>query len=178
MAHNHLPKEIPVRYLERSRGGTFLAGLLFVVGLAAFAVRLSQDPQSAWISYVSNWLFFTSISIGAVLLAMATWITKAKWNWSVRRVSHAMVAFLPIAFLLLLPMLSLREGYFPWIEEMAHDPILQNKQAYLNVPFLIARNVVGALLLFGMALYFVYLALRPDLGLTAGAEGGDSGRAS
>jgi hypothetical protein len=177
MAHIHLPDEIPVRYLPRSRGATALAGLFFVVGLVAFMVRLSQDPRGAWISYVSNWLFFTSISIGGVLLAVATWITKARWNWSVRRVSQAMVAFLPLAFVLMLPMLGLREGYFPWIEEMAHDPILQNKQAYLNVPFLIARNVVGALLLFGMALYFVYHAVRPDMGLTVGAEGGDPSRA-
>jgi hypothetical protein len=177
MAHIHLPEDIPVRYLPRSRGGTTMAGLLFVVGLAAFLIRLSQDPGGAWIAYVSNWLFFTSISIGAVLLAVATWITKARWNWSVRRVSQAMAGFLPLAFLLMLPMLGLREGYFPWIEEMAHDPILQNKQAYLNVPFLIARNVVGALLLFGMALYFVYHAVRPDMGLAVGAEGGDPSRA-
>jgi hypothetical protein len=178
MAHIHLPHDIPVRHLPRSRGATVLTGLFFIVGLVAFGVRLSQDPQGAWVAYVSNWLFFTSISLGAVLLAMATWITKAKWNWSVRRVSQAMVAFLPVAFVLMLPMLGLREGYFPWIEEMAHDPVLQNKQAYLNIPFLIARNVVGAILLFGMALYFVYLAVRPDMGLTVGSEGGDPGRSS
>ena len=68
---------------------------------------------------------------------------KAKWNWSVRRVSLAFVAFLPISFVLLLPMLTLGDDYFPWIEAMTHDPIVQNKAAYLNMPFLVARNVVG-----------------------------------
>ena len=60
---------------------------------------------------------------------------------------------------------------------MAHDPILQSKQAYLNLPFLIARNVVGAVALFGIALYFVYLMVRPDLELTRAASDDDPGRA-
>lgn len=176
MAHVHLPGEIPVRYLPRSKAASTMAGAFFVIGLVSFVIRLGQDPDSAWISYVTNWLFFTSISAGGVLLAIATWITKAKWNWSVRRVSQAMAAFLPIAFVMLLPMLGLREGYFPWIEEMAHDPVLQRKAAYLNIPFLVSRNVVAAAVLFGMALYFVYLALRPDMGLAADVADGDPAR--
>jgi Ni/Fe-hydrogenase subunit HybB-like protein len=178
MAHMHLPSDVPVRYLPRSRGATLLAGTMFIVGLVAFIIRLSQDAEAAWIAYVSNWLFFASISMGGVILAVATWITKAKWNWPMRRVSQAMAAFLPIAFVLLLPMLTLRESYFHWIEEMAYDPIVQAKAAYLNIPFLISRNLVGLLLLFGLALYFVYLAVRPDMGLTRGHEGGDPHRAA
>ena len=178
MARIHLPAEIPVRYLPRGGGASMLAGGLFLVGLLAFVVRLVQAPESAWISYVSNWLFFTSISAGAVLLAVATWITKARWNWSVRRVSQAMVAFLPVAFVLLLPMLLfLREGYFHWIEEMATDPILQAKRAYLNIPFLVSRQLLLFGTLVGLALYFVYLALRPDVMLARGHEGGDTVRA-
>ncbi len=178
MAHVHLPGEISVRYLPRSSRANAIFGALFAVGLVSFVVRLTQDPTSAWISYVSNWLFFTSVSAGAVLLAVATWITKAKWNWSVRRVSQAMVAFLPVAFVLLLPMLTLREGYFPWIEMMASDPIVQKKAAYLNVPFLIVRNLLAMGLLTGMALWFVYLALRPDMGLSDKPEDDDASRKS
>jgi len=177
MAHVHLPREIAVRYLPRSRGASTLAGALFVIGLVSFVIRLGQDPHSAWISYVTNWLFFTSISIGAVLLAVATWITKAKWNWSVRRVSQAMVAFLPISFVLLLPMVFvLREDYFPWIDMMASDPVVQKKAPYLNIPFLVSRNVAGLALLFGMALYFVYMAVRPDMGLSDRSQEDDEGR--
>jgi hypothetical protein len=177
MAHHKLPSDVPVRYLPRSRSATMLAGTMFFVGLLAFVIRLTQDPQAAWIAYVSNWLFFTSISMGAVILAVATWITKARWNWPVRRVSQAMSAFLPIAFVLILPMLTLREEYFPWIAGMANDPILQAKAAYLNIPFLISRNLVGLMLMFGLAIYFVYLAVRPDMGLTQGQEEGDPTRA-
>ena len=153
-----------------------LAGAMFVTGLLAFVLGLSQDAHSAWISYVTNWMFFSSIAMGSVMFAIATWIVKAKWNWSVRRVSQSGAAFLPIAFVLLLPMLTLGEDYFPWIDMMATDYIVQKKQAYLNMPFLITRNVVGALVLFGMGTYFVYLALRPDMGVMQGAEGDDENR--
>ena len=176
--HHHIPSEVPVRYLPRDRTMNTVAGALFVVGLLSFVLRLTQDSHSAWISYVTNWMFFSSIAMGSVMFAVATWIVKAKWNWSVRRVSQAAAAFLPIAFVLMLPMLFLGDSYFPWIEMMATDPVVQNKQAYLNMPFLVTRNVVGLAVLFGLGCYFVYLAVRPDMGLTDGAADDDEGRRS
>jgi len=176
--HHHIPSQIPVRYLPRDRTMSSVAAGMFVVGLLAFVVRLTQDSQSAWISYVTNWMFFSSIAMGSVMFAVVTWIVKAKWNWSVRRVSQAGAAYLPLAFVLILPMLFLGDSYFPWIEMMATDPIVQNKQAYLNLPFLITRNVVGLAVLFGLACYFVYLAVRPDMGLTEGGEEDDEQRRS
>lgn len=178
MADIHAPSEIKVSYLERSSAATMVWVALFVIGLGAFVVRLGQDAHSAWISYVTNWLFFTSISMGGVFFAIVTWIVKAKWNWSVRRVSQSFVAFLPIAFVLMLPMLGLGDRYFPWIEMMESDPVVQNKAAYLNMPFLVTRNVVAVGVLVVMALYFVYHALRPDMGLTQEAAGGDSSRSA
>ena len=176
MALIHIPPEIPVRFLERSQRVNRLALGLIGVGVLAFVAALVTDAHTAWISWVANWLFFTSVAIGAVAFAVATTIVKAQWNWSVRRISLAFAAYLPFAFLTLLPMLGLREDYFPWIEEMATDPILQAKQAYLNVPFLVVRNLVGAAVLFGLALYVAYLAVRPDLDMTRTAAGGDAGR--
>jgi len=176
--HIHIPHEIPVRHLERSSGAAVVCGAMFVVGLLAFVVRLSADPTQAWVSYVSNWLYFTSVAMGAVMVAVTTTIVKARWNWSVRRVSIAFAAYLPVAFVLFLPMLlGVREEYFHWITEMASDPILQNKQAWLNVPFLVTRNLVGVLFLFGGALAFAWLAVRPDLDLARAAAGDDPARA-
>lgn len=173
---HHIPTDVPVRYLPRSRNANLAFGAMFVVGLLSFVVRLTQDPDAAWIGYVTNWLYFTSISIGGVLFAVATWIVKAKWNWSLRRISQSFAAFLPLSFILMLPMLGLGADYFPWVEMMESDPIVQQKESYLNLPFLITRNVVGVAALFGLAVYFVYLAVRPDMGLTARSEEDDAGR--
>ena len=176
MSNIHIPSEIPIRYLPRSERANRAFLGMFVVGLAGFVYALTTDGDRAWQSYVSNWLFFTNIAMGAMLLTVVTSITKAKWNWSVRRVSLAFVAFLPISFVMFLPMLGLGESYFPWITEVAQDPILQKKAAYLNMPFLLTRNVIGVLVLFGLSLYFPYLALRPDMGLTRGHPDSDAGR--
>ena len=180
MSQIHVPAEIPFLYLPRSQGANRIFAVMVGVGLAGFVFALSSDPDRAWQSYVSNWLFFTNIAMGAMLLSAATWITKSKWNWSVRRVSLAFVAFLPFSFLMLLPMLGLGESFFSWIELMADDPIVQKKAAYLNMPFLVTRNVVGAMVLFGASLYFVYLSLRPDMGLAKDEHEGasDPGRAA
>ena len=171
MAQIHIPREIPFRYLPRSLRANLVFGILVLIGLVAFVETLLRDPDQAWRAYVVNWLFFTSLAAGAMAFFAATTITKARWNWSVRRVGLSFAAFLPISLLLLLPMLGLREGYFPWIEAMAHDPIVQKKAAYLNVPFLITRNLVGLALMFGVFLYMAYLAIRPDLGLSKGGSG-------
>ncbi len=171
-----VPNEIPHRYLPRSSRAGLILGAMVAVGLIAFVARLTVDPDRAWQAYVSNWLFFASVAQGAIILAAATTITKAKWNWSLRRIALAFGAFLPVAFVLFLPMLTLGEDYFTWIGYMEHDEIVQKKAAYLNLPFLISRNVVGLLLLFGLSLYFVYLGLRPDLGQSPSESEDDPGR--
>lgn len=176
MSHIHVPSDIPVCYLDRSKKMNRLFVGMFVVGLSGFIFSLITDSDRAWQSYVSNWLFFTSVAMGAMLLAVATWITKSKWNWSVRRLSLSFVAFLPISFVMFIPMLGLGESFFPWIEEMSHDPILQKKSAYLNMPFLVTRNLLGLVILFGVSLYFAYLALRPDMELTKGRNDPDPAR--
>jgi Ni/Fe-hydrogenase subunit HybB-like protein len=173
-----IPSEVRTQYLSRSKQATLLFGSLVAVGALAFGVQLTTNPDRAWQAYVANWLFFTGLATGAVMLSVITAVVKARWNWSVRRISVAFGAFLPISYLLMLPMLRLRESYFPWIAKMNYDPIVQAKAAYLNIPFLITRNLIAPAVLFGAMLLFIYWMLRPDLGPErAGDEGGDAGRA-
>ncbi len=174
MAHIHIPSAIPTRYLQKSQTGNLLAGGLFALGLIAFLITWRADSAHAWRAYIVNWLLFTSIAMGACMVAVVTWIVKAKWNWSLRRLSIAFVAFLPFALLLMLPMLTLGGDYFPWVEMMANDPIVQKKAAYLNMPFLVARNVIGFVALMAMLMYFAANALRPDMGRTE--DDGDAAR--
>ena len=58
MANIDIPSEVPVRYLPRSKNASMLAGGLFLVGLAAFVIRLGQDPGSAGNSYVADGISF------------------------------------------------------------------------------------------------------------------------
>lgn len=161
MAHDTFDMELPVRRLDGIPKTVGLAiVLLLVLGGIAAAGAFLVDPARAWRAYLFNWLFWMSVAQGAVVLAAAVTITRGVWARPIRRIALSFVAFMPIALLLLLPLLFAGESIFPWYGQDLHG-----KEAYLNVPFLAARNilVLGALVL--LSLRFAYWALRPDAGL-------------
>jgi hypothetical protein len=43
-----------------------LAGLT-VVGIIAFFVALKNDPQTAWLAYHANFIYFTMLSMGGLI---------------------------------------------------------------------------------------------------------------
>ena len=156
--------ELPVRRLERMPALLrLLIPIFLAVGLVALVGAFLTDADRAWRAYHFNWLFFTSVAQGAVILAVVVTITRGLWSRPVRRLALSFVAFMPIAFVLVLPMLLFgADSIFPWVRDPGS--MQSGKDAYLNVPFLSLRTVVllGVLILLDLA--FAYWALRPDLG--------------
>jgi hypothetical protein len=119
------------------------------------------DAPRAWRAYHFNWLYFTAIAQGAVILAVVVSIAKGMWSRPVRRIALAFSAFLPVAYISVLPILFIgAEHIFPWIEH----PIA-GKDVWLNQPFMAARVLLGLGILFTISLVFAYTALRPDMDL-------------
>jgi Ni/Fe-hydrogenase subunit HybB-like protein len=160
MAHDSGIDAPAVRLENVPAAATGGAIAMIVVGLGAFALALFGDPDRAWHAYLINWLYFTGIAQGAVMLAVVVTITKGMWSRNMRRVAISFASFLPIALLLLLPMLFVTPRLFPWVLE----PVA-GKEAWLNVPFLIVRQMILLGALFGLSMLFARVALRPDLGL-------------
>ena len=154
-------RELPVRRLEKMPAlARTLIPVLLVLGLIALVAAFMSDVPRAWRAYHFNWLYFTTIAQGAVTLAAVVTITRGLWSRPVRRIALAFVAFLPIAYVLMIPILAIGATHiFPWIEH----PV-EKKAAYLNVPFMSARLLVLLGILFTLDLVFAYWALRPDLG--------------
>jgi hypothetical protein len=155
--------ELPARRIEAVAGGLRIAIVaLILIGAIAFAAALMTNPARAWHAYLQNWLYFTTIAQGGVILAVVVSITKGMWSRPIRRIALAFSAFLPIAYIAMLPILFIgAEHIFPWIEH----PFYNGKEAWLNQPFMAARNLLGLAILFGISLTFAYTALRPDMGL-------------
>ncbi|MBI1987329.1 MAG: hypothetical protein HYS70_03140 [Nitrospinae bacterium] len=129
-------------------------GVVFVMGI--------QGPEAlrAWEAFLINFLFWSGIAQSGIVLAAILQVTDARWGRPIKRLSEGFAAFLPIS-LLLFPILFLgREALFPWVR----TPI-PAKEAWLNVPFLFARDGLGLLVLYGLSLLFLYHSLRPDVGL-------------
>jgi hypothetical protein len=159
-------KDYPLRRLEAMpRGVLISAAVLGVIGLIIFIVALVTDADRAWRAYLFNWIYFAGIAQGAVLLGAVVSITRGVWSRPIRRIALSFVAFLPVAYLLLFPpILIFADHILPWIHEGTGG-----RDAYLNMPFLAARNLISLGVLLVLSLVFAYWQLRPDMGLARDA---------
>lgn len=163
MSHDSLiPREIPFRTLER--GGAVLAVALLLIVLGVAAVFLTGEPARLWSGLLFNWLFWSALAMGMVVFAVALHITDASWAWSLRRFALAGAAFLPVSFVLM-PIITYfgREHLFHHWLHAEGDPVIDAKRAWLNLPGLMARDLIAVGILYALALAFVYFSLRPDL---------------
>lgn len=141
--------------------GTLLAlgAALVVLGLGAFVLlALGDDPQRAWRLYLVNFVFFTGLAAGAVIFAATQKMTTGTWAGSIVRFAEASVAFFPVALLLFLVLWLGRDHLFPWIEHPtpARGP-------WLTVSWVFWRDLVSLVVVFGVAIAFVWTSLKPDL---------------
>ena len=148
--------------------GALLA--LAAVGTLAFIVALLSDPDRAWRAYHVSWLFFTSLSSAGVMFVAVQRITTARWSRAIIRFEEGYVAFLPVAFvLLLLSMFVGKAHIFPWTHE---TPPVAEKVLYYSGTFLTVRVLITFAVITALSLWFIYTSVRLDVGLLpeAGAQ--------
>lgn len=159
MAHD-AHAEMPFMRLE-SAPGLRTASLVFTaIGAVVLIAAFMTGTTRAWHAYYMNWLFFVSIAQGAVLLSAVVSIAKGLWSRPIRRFSLSFTAFMPIIFLMMIPIFAGAKHIWPWV----NHPV-PGKDVWLNVPFLTVRTIIGVGILVIFDLAFAYYALRPDLGL-------------
>ena len=140
-----------------------LSLLLAVVGFAIFLVGVFTGNARAWQAYHINWLFFTTISSAGVAIAAAQRITTARWSRPTVRIIEGFVAWLPVAFVLLVLMLiGGKRAIFPWVTE---PPTIPEKALWLNPTFFTIRVLVVFALITALSLWFVYRTVRLDVGV-------------
>src|SRR5690348_14204615 len=114
-----------------------LAIVLAAIGILVFIIGAFMGVERVWQALLVNWLYFTTISSAGVMFVAVQRITTARWSRSVIRFLEGYVAFLPVAFVLLLLIFIGKNHIFPWTHEVLHIP---EKQTYLNPWFLIPRD--------------------------------------
>ena len=114
-----------------------LSLVLAGVGFAIFVVGAAMGVDRAWQAFHVNWLFFTIPASAAVMFTAVQRITTARWSRSVIRFMEGFVAWLPVAFVLLLLMVVFGKGHiFPWTHEHIAIP---EKALWLSPVFWSAR---------------------------------------
>ncbi|RJP66254.1 MAG: hypothetical protein C4532_16340 [Candidatus Abyssobacteria bacterium SURF_17] len=95
-----------------------------------------------WQAYVYNFLFWAGLAQGIIIFAAVLNITGARWGRRYIQLGSYAQDFLTACVVLYVILLFGRTHIFPWI---AHP--VPEKAAYLNVPFLAARGLVGLAIL-------------------------------
>ena len=166
MSHHeaHIPSREEVAAIIQRPIPKRLASLslvLAVIGFAIFLVGVFTGNPRAWLAYHVNWLFFTTFSSAAVAISAAQRITTARWSRPTIRILEGFVAWLPIAFvLLLLTVFVGKRAIFPWVTE---PPTIHEKAVWLNPTFFTIRVIGVFALITILSLWFVYRNVRLDV---------------
>src|SRR5512133_3398590 len=137
-----------------SRNFRIITFLLIAIGAATVIIGLLTDRQTTW----ANWLivnyYFFSIAMGGAFFFVIQSISQSGWSSAFKRVSEAMMSYVPFAALFFLLIWFGVNDLYQWShkESVALDPLLQHKSVFLNVPFFFARMV----LYFSLWIFFIW----------------------
>ncbi len=118
--------------------------IIGAVFLALSAIGFFADKNQFFFSYQVAFAFWLSIGLGGLFLTLLHHVFGATWSVVLRRIMETIMKILPWMVLFFLPMLLGLHELFHWThaDAVAQDPLLQQKQPFLNVPFFIIRAII------------------------------------
>jgi hypothetical protein len=128
-----------------------------VIALVGLLIGAFLDTDQFFRSYLMGWLLIVMISAGALAVLMIQYLSGGRWGVIIRRPAEAIVSTIPLVGLAMIPVLVGMHSIYAWTHTdlVAHDALLQHKEAYLNVPFFIARAVLYFAIWSALALMLV-----------------------
>ena len=135
------------------RQGTIAAVVGLVLAGVGFLLAGEHGLERFFEAYLVAYTFWTGIALGSLALLMVQHLTGGAWGVVIRRPLEAAAQTLPFMAVLFIPIVLGMGHLYHWshAEAVAHDPVLQQKAAYLNVPFFIVRQVIYFVIWSGMA---------------------------
>lgn len=110
-----------------------------------------------WQAYLVNFLFWSGLAQGSVVLVAVLNLTNAGWGKSHVKLAEYAVGFLPVCIVLFAILLLGRAHIFPWVTE----PV-PGKEWYLNIPFLAWRGLIGLTVMSALSWMFLSRLRRDD----------------
>ena len=113
---------------------------LILIGIVCLFLLMSKgNMQRVWANHLHNSYFFLGIALaGMFFLALHT-LAYGGWHTYIRRIPEAITAFIPVGLILILILLVGTSQHwhhlYHWAdaEAVAHDPLLQWKEGFLNM---------------------------------------------
>jgi hypothetical protein len=115
-----------------------------VIALVLSIVGALLNPQQFFQSYLFAYVFWIGLVIGSLAVLMMQYLTGGAWGIILRRVLESATGTLPLMVLLFVPLLFGVHRLYIWTHAavVSSDPLLQQKHAFLNLPFFLIRAVV------------------------------------
>ncbi len=139
---------------------------LFALGLASLVYGLNSDAvQPDFALFTVSLLFLMGVSQAGVVFCAITRIVRAQWAKPYYRLAElSTLAFMPFAILGFLLIVAYgRDELFYWLAPASDEHL----SPWLNIRWLLARDLFGLLLFYGLAAFYVFKGLKPDLASAA-----------
>ncbi len=133
-------------YLDE-RNWTRGRNVIVFIGLAAIVgsiVGYLSEPKQFVASYLVNFVYFTSITLGAMFFVMVQHLTGSAWSVTVRRQMENLMVTTPVAALLFLPIAFNIPSIYEWAhkEFYSADPVMTFKMEFFNPKLYLLRMAV------------------------------------
>jgi len=115
-----------------------------VVGIIAVSLGFYINPGRAWANILLSNYYYISIIVGATFFLAIQYVTQSGWSSMFVRIPHAIGTYMPVAAILILFLIFGMHSIYHWsIPGVAeHQPEIEHKFPYLNIPFFFIRLVI------------------------------------
>src|ERR1700689_5232268 len=136
---------IPAELAGELRGWRTRLLVVGAVALALCAIGGLFNADQFFRSYLWCYMFYIGVALGSTALLMLQYLTGGAWGMVIRRPCEAASRTFPLLLVLFLPIALGIPHLYKWSNAnfVAHDPVLQHKAVYLNVPFFLIRASVS-----------------------------------
>jgi hypothetical protein len=151
-----------------------IAAVTALLGAVACAILGTANPKQFFFSWLVSFLFFLSLTLGALFFVLIQYAAQGGWGIVLRRIGETTFAMIPLMAVLFVPLLLGLHDLFEWSHADAaeHDALLRWKAPYLNVPFFLIR----AALFFGIWSFIALFYYRGSRGQDTTGDPGVSAR--
>ena len=120
-----------------------IAGL---VGFLLCIVGVVIEPQRTFAAYLFAYVTVLTVVVGALIQAMTSHVTAARWFTVLRKLTLSVSASLPMLAVLVIPVLLGTRFIYPWAHPAslpaAMQKLVEHRHAWLNTPFFDIRAVI------------------------------------
>ena len=115
-----------------------------IFGIITIGLGLYFNPEKTWANFLLSNYYFISIIVGATFFLAIQYITQSGWSAMFIRIPHAIGMYMPVAAIIILFLIFGMHSIYHWsIPGVAeHNPGIEHKSPYLNIPFFFIRLVI------------------------------------